>query len=563
MDYDVIVIGSGFGGSVAALRLAEKGYRVIVLEAGRRYAEEDFPRSWTDLRRFLWAPALGFHGIQRVHRLRDVLVLGGAGVGGGSLNYGNTLITPESDAFYNDPTWAHLADWRAELAPFYALASQMLGAVPNPTRTPSDEALQEAAVALGVPATHRPLPVGVFFGRDGTRESGITVPDPYFRGAGPDRTGCTECGSCMTGCPVGAKNTLVKNYLHLAERLGVRIAPDTTVTAVRPRTPELGGIGHGYAVETVRTGPPTPWRARRTYVAPQVVFAAGTWGTQQLLHRMKVDGLLPHLSDRLGMLTRTNSEALVGAEAWLRAGRDFTSGVAITSRVRLDEDTTAEPCRYGPGRNFMAPLANLLVDGDGLRGWAREARRHPQWLLSHIAGQHRWSQRSVIALVMQSLDNSLTVFPRRRWWGTTLSTRQGHGAPNPTWLPQANELARALAAEIDGFPMGTIGGIADVPLTAHFLGGCTIGGGPTTGVVDMYHRVFGHPGLHIVDGSTVSANLGVNPALTITAQAERATSLWPQNGEPDRRPPLEGVRGSAGRQTRRHADRTTRRTVTG
>ncbi|MGV0633802.1 GMC family oxidoreductase [Mycolicibacillus trivialis] len=538
MDYDVAVIGSGFGGSVAALRLTEKGYRVGVFEAGRRFADEELPKTNWDVRKFFWAPKLGCTGIQRIHMLPDVLVLAGAGVGGGSLVYANTLYEPKSDAFYNDPHWAGITDWKAELAPFYGQAKRMLGVVTNPTMTPSDKAMLTVAEKMGVKDSFGMAPVGVFFGPDGTKAPGREFDDPFFGGAGPRRRGCLECGECMSGCRHNAKNTLVKNYLYLAEHAGARIHALTTVTAVRP-------IDGGYAVDTVRTG---AWRAGKTarsITAAQVVFAAGTWGTQQLLHRMKADAVLPDLSPRLGELTRTNSEALCTSSVKLRrrAGAEFHTGVAITSSIHPDEVTHIEPVRYGKGSNSMALLTTVMTDGGGraprwLR-WLGQLIRHPAQAVSLYAGLRDWSQRTVIALVMQTEDNSLTLFPRRtRLDRFRLSSRQGHGVPNPTWIPAANEAVRRLSDDIDGMPYSSVGEILDIPMTAHFLGGCAIGDTPERGVVDPYHRVFGHPGLHVLDGAAISANIGVNPSLTITAQAERATALWPNKDEADPRPPL-------------------------
>jgi cholesterol oxidase len=528
-DYDVVVVGSGFGGSVAALRLTEKGYRVAVLEAGRRFADDEFARTSWDVRRFLWAPRLGCFGIQRIHRLPDVTVLAGAGVGGGSLVYANTLYPPD-DAFYDDPQWRGVADWRTELAPYLATAARMLGVVTNPTVTPSDEVVREVAEQMGVGDTFRLTPVGVFFG-DGP---GVRSADPYFGGAGPERTGCLQCGSCMTGCRYGAKNTLPKNYLWLAEQAGTAVLPMTTVTAVRP-------VGTGWAVDAVRTG---AWRSRRTartITAGQVVVAAGTYGTQRLLHRMRDRGTLPHLSSRLGELTRTNSESLLGAST-RRPKADYSQGVAITSSFRPEPATHVEPVRYGAGSNLMGLLSTVLTDGGGrwprVVSWAGEQARHPV-RAGRALSVRRWSQRTVIALVMQSLDNSLVVSGRRgllgRW---RLTSRHGHGEPNPTWVPAGNEAVRRMAAVMGGEPGGSWLDLMGSPVTAHFLGGVTIGADADRGVVDGWHRVFGHPGLHVVDGSTISANLGANPSLTITAQAERAMAFWPNRGDPDPRPPL-------------------------
>ncbi len=538
LDADVVVVGSGFGGSVAALRLAEKGYRVVVLEAGRRFTPETLPRTSWDVRRFLWAPRLGCLGIQRIHVLPDVVVLAGAGVGGGSLVYANTLYRPERDEFWDDPQWAGITDWRDELAPHYDQARRMLGVVDNPCVTPADEVARKVAADLGVEDSFRLAPVGVVFGRDGRQEPGQPVPDPFFGGAGPQRRGCTQCGECMTGCRHGAKNTLTTNYLHLAERAGVRIVPETTVTALRP----VGADGaDGWAVDVVRTG---GGRGRRTLRARQVVVAAGAWGTQELLHRMKAHGVLPGLSERLGHQTRTNSESLGGASARWRDRRtapDVTRGVAITSSVWLDERTHLEPVRYGRGSNLMGLLSTVLTDGGGrvprpLR-WLANAARHPGQLASMLFGIGSWSQRTVIGLVMQTGDSSIVVRPRRTWRGRVrLTSSQGPGEPNPTWIPLANAAYRRMAAHLGGFAASSVGDIVNVPMTAHFIGGCTIGAAPEQGVVDPYLRVHGYHGLHVVDGSAISANPGVNPSLTITAQAERAFALWPNRGEQDPRP---------------------------
>ncbi len=522
---DVVIIGSGFGGSVAALRLTEKGHRVTVLEAGRRFDDDTLPRSSWDVRSFLWAPAVRCLGIQRITLLRNVLVLSGAGVGGGSLVYANTLYEPP-DPFYDDPQWAHITDWRSELAPFYDQASRMLGVTTNPTTTPADEVLRDVAVELGVGHTFRPTPVGVYFG-----EPGVEMPDPYFGGVGPARRGCTECGACMTGCRHGAKNTLLTNYLWLAERAGAEVLDRLTVTRIRPRP------SGGYEVCTRRTG---TRRAGPMFVADDVVVAAGTLGSQRLLHRMRDEGWLPHLSPRLGELSRTNSEAILGARTF-RDDVDFTRGVAITSSFHPDDHTHVEPCRYGRGSNAMGLLATVLVDGGGrlprpLR-WLGTALRSPLTSARNLL-LRRWSEQTIIALVMQSSDNSITTFTRRGILGRRLTSRQGHGAPNPTWIPAGHEVVRRIARRIGGFPAGAWNDVFDIPSTAHFLGGAVIGTSIEDGVVDAYHRVFGHPGLHVVDGATVSANLGVNPSLTITAQAERAMAFWPNAGENDPRPPL-------------------------
>ncbi|MFJ8926622.1 GMC oxidoreductase [Streptomyces sp. NPDC102364] len=546
-DYDVVVIGSGFGGSVSALRLAEKGYKVGVLEAGRRFTPDTLPKNSWDLKNYLWAPKLGMYGIQRIHLLGNVMVLAGAGVGGGSLNYANTLYVPPKQ-FFEDPQWAHITDWQEELKPYYDQGQRMLGVRLNPTMTPADVHLKAAAQSMGIGDTFHLAPVGVFFGdgKDAGGESkaapGRQVEDPYFGGAGPARKACTECGECMTGCRHGAKNTLNENYLYLAEKAGAVVHPMTSVVSV---TDDSRG---GYAVSTLPTDDKKA--AGRTFTAPKIVVAAGTYGTQTLLHRMKAGGQLPHLSERLGELTRTNSEALVGSQTTNRrykkkhgaAKVDFTKGVAITSSIHPDANTHIEPVRYGKGSNSMGGLSILQVpyaEGSSrVAGWLANVVKHPSLMVRSLSNR-RWSEKTIIGLVMQSLDNSLTTHLKQDGVGKGLLTaKQGHGAPNPKQIKAATEGASAIAAEINGFAGSNVGELIGTPLTAHFLGGCPIGDSAETGVIDPYHRVYGHPGISVVDGAAVTANLGVNPSLTITAQAERALSYWPNKGEEDTRPEI-------------------------
>ena len=525
MDYDVLVIGSGFGGSVGALRLTEKGYKVGVLEAGKRWDDVTLPTTSWHLRRFLWFPRLGLRGIQRLTLLNDVMALSGAGVGGGSLVWGNVAYEPHEEAF-SDPQWDGITDWKDELAPFYEQARRMLGVVDNPADSAADEIIREVARRLGVEDTFEPTPVAVYFG-----EPGMTVPDPYFGGRGPTRTGCILCGGCMTGCRHNAKNRLDTSYLYLAERGGADVLPEHQAVDVRPL--DEGG----YEVTAVRPG---VWsrRRRRTFTATQVVFSAGTLGTGRLLLRMRDAGMLAGLSPRLGLHFRTNSEALVGATA-RSADVDYSQGVAITSSFRPDSHTHIEPVRYERGSNAMGLLSTIMVDGGG--GLPRPLRlvlaavTHPAKFLRSLSVR-RWAERTIILLVMQSLDNSLRL--RLGRWGR-LVTEQESGKPSPTFIPIANRSARITAELIDGDPGSSINEVLlDAPLTAHAIGGACIGASPEKGVIDPYQRVFGHPGLHVMDGSAITANLGVNPSLTITAMSERAMAFWPNKGEDDRRPAL-------------------------
>ncbi|MCW2797969.1 GMC family oxidoreductase, partial [Nocardioides sp.] len=439
-------------------------------------------------------------------------------------------------AFYTDAQWSHITDWKSELSPYYDQAKRMLGVVENPLRTPADEVMEKVAAEMGVSDTFHPTPVGVFFGGPG-EESGTQVGDPFFGGAGPDRTTCIGCGECMSGCRHNAKNTLVKNYLYLAERNGAQVLPLTTVTRVAPRS------GGGYDVHVKFTKAKTNRRsARRVLTAGQVVFAASSLGTQRLLHQMRDEGHLPRLSERLGHLSRTNSESILGAIAPDTA-IDYSEGIAITSSFHPDPDTHIEPVRYGKGSNFMSLMQTVLTDGDGpaprWQTWLKE-----MWLqrrsVRDLYDMKHWSERTVIALVMQSLDNSITTYTKklpltgRRY----MTSKQGHGVPNPTWIPAGNRAVRLMAKFMRGTAGGSIGEPFNRPLTAHFLGGCAIGDSAETGVIDPYQRVYGHPGLHVADGAAITANLGVNPSLTITAQAERAMSFWPNKGEADARPDL-------------------------
>ncbi|MCX6399988.1 MAG: GMC family oxidoreductase [Propionibacteriales bacterium] len=520
-DYDVIVVGSGFGGSVTALRLTEKGYRVGVLEAGRRWNADNLPKTNWNLRKSIWMPRLGLTGPQRISLLGKCLVFSGSGVGGGSLIYGNTLYEP-LPAFYDDKAWAHITDWHDELAPYYDQAKRMLGVVENPRTGPKDDLLLQVARDRGVADTFHRTQVGVYFneGNEGTE-----VDDPYFGGAGPRRAGCIHCSECFTGCKHNAKNTTDKNYLYLAEDNGAEVHALTTVTSVRKD-------GDGYVVETERSNGKLR-KGRRTFTARQVVFAAAALGTQKLLHQLREDGTLPELSPRLGELTRSNSEAIIGVQSKSRF--DFAQGVAITSSIHPEEQTHVEVCTYGKGQNSLFAQTVPMIDGGAFRflRFLLSVVLHPLTMLRSM-NLRRASERSVILLVMQSLDNSLTSFRK----GGRLTTKQGTGEPNPDWIPLAHDIAREYAAKADADPGNVATDIFNIPATAHYIGGCTIGDSRDTGVIDPYQRLYGYPGLHIADGSAITANLGVNPSLTITAQAERAMAFWPNKGEQDARPAL-------------------------
>jgi cholesterol oxidase len=512
MTWDAVVIGSGFGGSVSALRLAQKGYRVLVLEKGPRFAAQDFPRTNRELRRWLWAPSLGCRGPFRMTFLPHVTALSGVGVGGGSLVYANTLPVPE-DSFFQAQSWSHLADWKTELAPHYRTAQAMLGSTPNRLPADADHALRRVATALGRGDDYHMNPVGVYFG-----EPGVTVPDPYFDGQGPDRTGCVGCGGCMLGCRHNAKNTLDKNYLYLAERAGAEVRPNTEATWIQPAQ------GGGYRVRT-KDG---------DLLAQRVFLAGGVLGTVPLLLKLKEspDGL-PGLSSRLGDYVRTNSEALIGVIS-RKNDMDFSQGVAIGSIFKTDQHSHLEPCRYPTGSDFFRFLTAPHVAGDTtmlrMMNLLRTVISHPMDMLRSLFGR-RYAQRSTILLYMRSLEGHMRLrLGRSPWTGFQkgLCSAAGEGPLPTNDIPEATELARKFCQEVDGFSMSLFSEtLLGIPSTAHILGGCCMGATSEEGVIDTTHQLFGYPGLYVVDGAAVSANPGVNPALTITALAERALSPLP------------------------------------
>ncbi len=517
---DVVVVGSGFGGAVSALRLAEKGYSVVVLEQGRRYRTEDFPKTNWSLRKYLWFPPLGLYGIQVLSFLRHALVLHGRGVGGGSLVYANTLIEPEAEVLQR-PEWGG-EDWALKLAPHYATARRMLGAVPCPGLGRTDALLREVARDLGREHTFQGHDVGVYFG-----EPGVAAADPFFSGAGPERVGCTRCGACMIGCGVGAKNTLDKNYLWLAERLGVRIIPETEALRIR-------AVAQGFEVDT---RPSVGRRERRVWRAPKVVVSGGVLGSVRLLHRSRMEGGLPALSPALGRHVRTNSESILAADSPDRSV-DWADHVAITSGMRADDNTHVEMVRFNRGSDALFWLtAPLVRTKEWLPGplqilWS--ALRHPVRFLKGLWPLGR-AQRTGIVLAMQATEGAIELEYRSRWWRLgrkSLVSRVPEGEKPPVaHIPVAQEVTRRLAGVAGGDAWATWPEMAlGAPTTAHVLGGCRMGALPDTGVVDFAGRAFGHPGLYVVDGSMIPVNLGVNPSLTITAVAEYVMAQVPDKG---------------------------------
>jgi cholesterol oxidase len=523
-DYDWIVVGSGFGGAVSALRLAEKGYSVAILECGSRFTDDDFAESTLrEPRRYFFAPKLGMRGVLRMTFFKDVFVVSGSGVGGGSLGYANTLYRARP-SFFEDPQWAEMGNWELDLAPHYDTAERMLGVTEYEGMGPADTLLQEYGEEIGVGETFTNTRVGVFFDQPGK-----TVPDPYFEGEGPDRTGCNRCGSCMVGCRHGAKNTLVKNYLWFAEKLGVEIHPERQVTEIRPVGAADGS--DGYAVSAERAG---SWfhAERRTLRARGVIVAAGALGTNQLLANCKHGGALPRISDRLGAVVRTNSESIQAVTA-PDDERDFSRSVAITSSIYPDPDTHIEVVTYGKGGDAMNATFTAMT-GAGTKltrplKWLAAMASHPMQALRGL-NPFKWSQRTVILLVMQTVDAAMHLQPKRRLLGrgVRLQTEQDPNRPNPTFIPAAEQVTRWFAKRTGGMAQSALTeSIRNTPTTAHILGGAVIGPSRERGVVDGANRAYGYENLLVTDGASVPANPGVNPSLTITAKAEHAMSLVP------------------------------------
>ena len=521
-SYDYIVIGSGFGGSVSALRLAEKGYHVLVLEQGKRYHTSDFPKTNWNFRKFFWFPRLFLYGIQAMTLLKDVFILHGAGVGGGSLVYANNLLIPPDNVF-QDPRWGP-GDWKKRLAPFYRRARKMLGATPSNITTKADEILRDCAADIGKANTYHINDVGIYFG-----EENVTEPDPYFDGRGPDRTGCVRCGGCMVGCRYGAKNTLDLNYIYLAEKLGVTIIPEKRVINVKPSN--LGG----YVIRTQKvTG---LFGFKKFFHAKGVIFSGGVMGTIKLLLKCKDNGSLPNISDELGNYIRTNSEALLGVKAG-NDGVDYSEGIAITSGIYPDENTHIETVRYGKGQDAMSLLATLLVGGGP--PWPRQLRflaaiiKHPIQFLKTLY-PFGWAEKTTVLLVMQTISSYMKFEYRPRWWrfgGKSINSNWQTKEKVPSYIPVANDFANRFANKVNGVAFSILPEVVfDTSSTAHILGGCIMADSPDNGVIDFNGKIHGYDNLYVIDGSMVPANLGVNPSLTITALAEFIMDRFPSNNE--------------------------------
>lgn len=533
-DFDFVVIGSGFGGSVAAYRLAEKGYRVAVMEMGRRWTPENLPRTSWSLHRWFWRPRLGLRGFFNIRYFRHVTILHGCAVGGGSITYATTLLRPPERVWQTGP-WAGLADWKSEMPRHYDAASRMLGVIENTILGPADHLLKAAAEEVGVGNTFYRTSVAIFQAPEG-EAGGKTFPDPFFGGEGPARTTCIACGGCMMGCQHGAKNTLDLNYLYLAEKWGTRVFAETKVVDVKPLNDAADGAD-GYEVHTVRS---TAWfnQQPRRFTCRGVVFSGSSLGTTELLFHLKEKGSLPLISDQLGNHVRTNSESLLAVRI-PGSREDLSKGVAIGSGIYVDEHTHIEAVRYPSGSDTMSMLTTILTGGvpgpERIALWLRNLAvallRHPFRTL-RVLQPFGWARENVVLLCMQAVEGDLQMRWQRPWFWPFSKSLASHGKKVPTYIPRANEFAETFARLTGGTAMSMIPEILfNIPGTAHCLGGCVIAASPEHGVVDDRHRLFGYKNAYVCDGSVVAANLGVNPSLTITALAERAMSFIPPASE--------------------------------
>lgn len=528
-DYDYIIIGSGFGGSVSAMRLAEKGYSVLVIERGKRFADRDFPKTNWNIWKWLWLPVLRCYGIFEMVFMNGGIAMRGNGVGGGSLMYANVLFEPD-DRLFESPSWHHLANWKQVLRPHYDTAKRMLGVTVNPRMTKADEVLKEIARQRGTEATFQPTQVGVFFG-----EEEVSVPDPYFGGTGPDRTGCNFCGGCMVGCRYNAKNTLVKNYLYFAEKNGVGILPEKKVVNIRPVTGDLQVGADGIRFEVDYRSWTRYFKGRtRTVRARNVVVSAGTLGTLELLfHCRQIKKSLPRISNRLGDLVRSNNENLQGAVS-RNKDIDYSKGISIGSIIRADKDTYVEPVRFSKGSSLISLLTAPLADSQHIpirflqTIWG--LIRHPlDYLYAKLFAP--WARRVTILLMMQPVEellrmrlgrNLFTLFRR----GLKFQKEEGRQLPKGPAI--SNAVSRQFGSQVNGIPLATfLDSLLKYPITAHIMGGVPLGRDSSEGVIGLDFQVHEYPGLYVVDGSIMPGNPGVNPSLTITALAEYAMSRIP------------------------------------
>ncbi len=522
LDYDYVIIGSGFGGAVSALRLSEKGYKVLVIEKGKWYHSNDFPRTNWEFAKWLWLPAFRWYGIMKITIFRHVGIVSGTGVGGGSLVYANTLPIPKP-AFFRSGSWAGLANWQEELQPFYALALKMLGAARNPGLFDGEATLGALAREIGQEETLQPTDVAVYFGKEGKK-----VSDPYFDGKGPERSACTFCGACMTGCRYNAKNTLDKNYLYLAQQHGATILAEQEVVEVKPIASDDGSDGY-----VVRAQTSTRFVKRsRTFRAKGVVFSGGVLGTVSLLLKLK-ETTLPRLSNQVGKQVRTNNESLI-CVTQLKPVADMSKGIAIGAILHTDEHSHLEICRYGSGSGAWKLSFLPFVEGSNmlvrLFKMIADVLRHPldYWRYFWVKD---WAKSSLVMLFMQTLDSTVTF--SRSWTGGMRT--QVVGAEKPTaFIPRAIELARKMEHLMKGKAMAFgLTPLVGIPGTAHILGGAVMGESPEEGVIDRNNQVFGYQNMLVCDGSMISANPGVNPALSITALSERAMAqISPKAGHP-------------------------------
>jgi cholesterol oxidase len=513
MKYDYVIVGSGFGGSVSALRLSEKGYKVLVVEKGKWYKANDFPKTNWNFSKWLWIPFFRFFGIMKISIFKHVAVLSGTGVGGGSLVYANTLPVPKS-AFFETGSWSKLANWEAELKPYYQIALEMLGAAKNPKLFDGDLALEKLSKNLGLEHQFEATNVAVYFG-----EPNITKPDPYFNGQGPDRTGCIFCGACMTGCRHNAKNTLDKNYLHLAQNFGAEIRAENEVYNVVPLQQKDGSAGYEISLKSS-----TKWfKKRETIQADAVIFSGGVLGTVKLLLKLK-EKSLPNISNKLGDDIRTNNETLISVSS-LEKDKNYAKGIAIGSILHADENSHLEICRYSEGSNAWKLVHYPHVVGSNVL--VRLAKvvvalvKSPlQYVKIYV--QNGWAKSTVVLLFMQTLDSTIRF--KRNIFGQLKSSMSSGEKPSP-FIPESLKLLESYSEIVNGkktaFALETLAGI---PSTAHILGGAVMGADASQGVIDKDNKVFGYENMYVIDGAMISANPGVNPSLSITAIAERAMS---------------------------------------